>query len=243
MDLYAVVSDIHGNLDACRMVLDDIRRRGIRKVIQLGDLIDYGMNSNEVIKLIQRETDLIDVVRIWGNHEKAVINEDYQGFSSQRGVDSAKYTRSVLTDESMAYLMKGWEQSGKQEFSIAGKRCLAVHGSLDNPYWKAIGPDQIRGSYEAYDYVFSGHSHYSHLFTKFYAADCPQMRNKKAVVFINPGSVGQPRNHNPMAQYAVFDADGGSVEFCCIPYDMKATMDTYHGQVDGFYRDRLQYGV
>ena len=80
------------------------------------------------------------------------------------------------------------------------------------------------------------------MFEKYYETNDPDRRNKHAVYFINPGSVGQPRNHNPRAQYALFD-DKLNVYFRSVPYETDKAMRLYCGQVDVFYRDRLKYGV
>ena len=91
--------------------------------------------------------------------------------------------------------------------------------------------------------MLSGHSHYPHVFQKFYEADNPEMRNKKSVLFINPGSVGQPRNHNPNAQYAVLDSGSMGVELRSVEYPKDKAMSLYDGNVDDFYRKRLERGV
>ena len=69
------------------------------------------------------------------------------------------------------------------------------------------------------------------------------MRNKKSVLFINPGSVGQPRNHNPKAQYAILDSESMSVELKSIKYPVDKAMDLYDGSIDDFYRKRLEKGI
>ena len=76
----------------------------------------------------------------------------------------------------------------------------------------------------------------------FYKVDDPSMRNKKKVIFINPGSVGQPRNHNPKAQYAVLDTDKGA-SLISVPYDVELEQSLYNDQVDPFYSERLTNGV
>lgn len=86
---------------------------------------------------------------------------------------------------------------------------------------RAIFPENVNGDYSSYDIVISGHSHYSHYFQKFYNADDVEMRNKKIVHFINPGSVGQPRNHNPNAQYAIIDIKDMSVSLNTVNYPRK----------------------
>ena len=134
-------------------------------------------------------------------------------------------------------------KDGIFSFNIDDLHCLAVHGSLDDPYWKPILPENVSGNYGLYDVVFSGHSHYSHMFTKFYETNAPETRNKHAVLFINPGSVGQPRNHHPEAQYVIFSSDSLSVNLRSVAYDIKKTMSFFTNDVDVFYRDRLMRGI
>ena len=241
MSKYAILSDIHGNLFALDEVVNDFD--DIDYIILLGDLIDYGMQSNEVVEFIKVNLSSKIICNIWGNHEKAILKEDFNHFSSQRGVDSAKFTSSQLTEEVKNYLNNELVQEGKLEFKLDDKKVLAVHGSLNDNYWKAIFPDNLNGDYLDYDIVLSGHSHYPHIFHKFYDVDDPQMRNKKSVLFINPGSVGQPRNHNSNAQYAVLDSETMSIELRSVRYPKHKAMNLYDGRIDDFYRKRLENGV
>lgn len=243
MSRYAILSDIHGNLFALTEVIKDLNDQNIDSIILLGDLIDYGMQSNEVIEYVKDNFSQKIICNIWGNHEKAILTKDFSYFSSKRGVDSAKFTESQLTAESKEYLEKELNHEGKYEFEIDNKKVLAVHGSLNDFYWKAIFPDNLNGNYLDYDIVLSGHSHYPHVFQHFYEADNPDMRNKKSVLFVNPGSVGQPRNHNPNAQYAILDMDSMAVELKSVKYPKDRAMALYDGSVDGFYRLRLDNGI
>ncbi len=240
----AVLSDIHGNLTALEEVVKDMNCVEYDEIILLGDLIDYGMQSNEVVDFIQNHLEFKKILcNIWGNHERAILREDYTGFSSERGINSAKHTACMLTEKTKNYLMTKLNQSGAEVFTHEGYCILCIHGSLDDHYWKAICSDTPHGDYREYDVVFSGHSHESHMFSKYYETNAMEYRNKHKVLFINPGSVGQPRNHNPNAQYAIFDTKSGSVELRCVRYDLHKIMDLYDGSVDDFYRRRLEYGV
>ena len=241
--MYAILSDIHGNMFALEKVIKDMSNYDIEKIILLGDLIDYGMQSNEVIDFINNNWKDRIICNIWGNHEKAILTNDYSGFSSERGVVSAKHTASLLSADSIKFLEEELVSEGKFEFKVNDKKILAVHGSLEDNYWKAISVDDLKGDYSFYDIVLSGHSHYSHFFTMFYDASSPDRRNKHAVLFINPGSVGQPRNHNPAAQYALLDMNTLSVIFKSVNYDVDSAMKLFDGSVDDFYRSRLKNGV
>ena len=246
-DKYLILSDIHGNVSAFDAVMNDCARETFEGVILLGDLIDYGMRSNEIVqKLIKLEVgDWKDkiIVNIWGNHEKLVVDKDLERLSSDRGRVMAKYTARHLSDASVEYIQKSMNKTGVQEFEIGGLKCLAVHGSLDDYYWKAIGSDNLRGDYVRYDMVFGGHSHCSHIFTYFFPVEDAELRNKKAVIFINPGSVGQPRNQNPCAQYAVVSLPSKRIELRAVEYDVEYEQSLYPEEIDEFYKMRLTRGV
>lgn len=237
-----VLSDIHGNVSALKSVLENVKEKyNPDAMALLGDFIDYGMRSNEVIEIIQA-IEYPVLCNLWGNHEMAIMNEEYDRFSSKRGEVSARHTRKKLSDHSFLYLEEIKGKSGFQEFMFCNYLFLAIHGSLEDPYWKAISPNSNLEGYGKYDYVLSGHSHYSHVFSAFYPVDDPAMRNKKRTVFINPGSVGQPRNHNPSAQYAVLDTENG-ITLQTVKYDIKSEQSYYTDEVDSFYCDRLSRGV
>lgn len=243
MPKYALLSDIHGNMFALESVMRDVNSRGVEKIILLGDLIDYGMQSNEVVSFVRDVLGSRVISNIWGNHERAIMTGEYSRFSSVRGVQCAKRTASILTEDAKYYLNTVSNKSGRHELILDGYHILTVHGSLDDNYWKSIFPDNVNGDYKKYDIVLSGHSHYPHMFQMFYDTDDPQMRNKKAVLFINPGSVGQPRNHNPNAQYTILDTDTLSVDMRSVPYPAEKEMEMYDGSVDTFYRERLKNGI
>lgn len=246
-DKYLILSDIHGNVSAFDAVLNDCKDEIFKGIIILGDCIDYGIRSNEIIlKLIELEAsewkDKI-IVNIWGNHEKLVVDKDLERLSSDRGRVMAQYTAKQLSQASVYYINTAMNKSGIQDFIINGLRCLAVHGSLEDNYWKAIGPENLRGEYCDYDIVLGGHSHYSHCFTHFYPIENKELRNKKSVIFINPGSVGQPRNQNPYAQYAVLSLPSKRVELRAVEYDVKYEQSLFPPEIDGFYKTRLTRGV
>ncbi len=244
---YLILSDIHGNVSAFDSVLYDCRDEIFTGIILLGDCIDYGMRSNEIIgKLAELNETLWKgkiIVNIWGNHEKLVIDKDTEKLSSDRGRIMSRYTARHLSDESLQYISSAMNRNGMQEFEAGGMKCLAVHGSLDDFYWMAVAPDELHGEYADYDIVFGGHSHYSHCFTHFYSINDTKLRNKKAVTFINPGSVGQPRNQNPCAQYAVVKLPSRQVELRAVKYDIKYEQSLFPDEIDDFYKNRLTYGV
>ena len=235
----AIMSDVHGNLQALEAVIDDMEQYDVEWLVLLGDLIDYGQQSNEVIQCLQERIACHVLCNLWGNHEKSIFSGEYGRFSSQRGKDCARYTASVLNSSAVKYLETCCVRTCAKEFEIGSKKVLAVHGSLEEPAWTGITADDLHGDYQAYDVVLSGHTHCSHCFTRFYDSRDEKYRNQKVVWFINPGSVGQPRNHNPNAQYALLETSAWSVILRSVPYDVSGAMEMFHGQVDDFYRSSL----
>lgn len=237
-----ILSDIHGNSAALDSALKAGWEKEIDGIMLLGDLIDYGPDSNEVIERISGISKEQIVVNIWGNHEKAIMQEDFGHFSTKRGEASAKYTRGRLTEASLDYIER-MEQKGMDVFYIREKKCLAVHGSLEDIFWKSIGAGEASLVYKEFDYVFSGHSHIPHVYQYFYESDNKDFRYKKRTVFINPGSVGQPRNHNPHAHFAIWDTDSESVELLTAKYDIESEVKRFTDDVDVFYKERIRKGI
>lgn len=238
-----ILSDVHGNQEALKSVLGEVeKQKNVEVCILLGDVIDYGMHSNEVVQIL-RGMPYPVLCNIRGNHEQAVLTDDYTRFSSERGRLCAQYTKSIISPETWDYIRHTMLNDGMAEFIVEGKRCLAVHGSLEDIYWKSINANQDLSTYQKYDYVFSGHSHLPHFFEVFYKIDDPIYRNRKKTTFINPGSVGQPRNLNPMAQFAILDTDTGELFMRKVPYDIRKEQTAFTGQVDYFYKERLERGI
>ncbi len=236
----AILSDLHGNLEATREVGEALEREKPDGLVLLGDLIDYGMCSNEVVSLVRGWAFPV-LCNLRGNHEQAVLTGDFSRFSTERGRQSARYTQSVLTDDTLAYL-RGLTD-GPCAFDADGARCFALHGSPDDVYWGSIRPGVQADACREYDYVFSGHSHLPHYFEVYYPSDDPSFRNRKRTAFLNPGSVGQPRNHIPHAQFALLDTATGDLRLQKVPYDVAAEQRTFRGQTDDFYRERLEKGI
>ena len=231
----AVISDIHANLSAFNAIINDCNTKyGKIQIIHLGDCIDYGMRPNETISELEGLKSLI-IVNIKGNHERALLGFEKERFSSPRGVVANNYTKSILTQTSLDYIAK--MQDDFTELEINGKKILCVHGDLSDRYWGKMKDDETKKSiYLNYDYIISGHTHIPSLRTVI------EDKSKKTV-FINPGSVGQPRNLKPSAQYCVIDFKTDSVDFNSVPYDIEMEQSLYSGQIDEYYKERLSKGI
>ena len=248
MNKLIILSDIHGNLSALEAVIQDFQSKyRPEALILLGDLIDYGMRSNEVIELIQKlEKEYPILCNLYGNHEAAAIFpvDHLLKFSSDRGRKSLLYTIEHLSRDSFNYMSSWMETKGEKVLELDGNKILCIHGDLTSPFWgKMSSEEMIRPEYSEFDYVFSGHSHIPRLVDIFYTVNNPCKRNKKKTVFINPGSVGQPRNHNPLAQYVYFDLASETIHHNAVLYDVNAEQKFFTQEVDSFYKDRIRMGI
>jgi predicted phosphodiesterase len=239
-----ILSDIHANVTALQAVINDIKNiDGVDAYVCLGDLVNYGPRPNEVIEMM-KELDKPLMVNLWGNHEYSIFGGSLDRFATDRGRAVLQYTNTILTPESHSYLDKEMEHSGCQKCQIDDKSFLFMHGNLDDPYWGKFGIDKMNDErFAEFDYVISGHSHVPHYVEHFFASDNVEYRNKKRTIFINPGSVGQPRNHNPYAQYGILDLTTGNYEHRSVWYDVVKEQELFSESVDVFYKTRLTLGI
>ncbi len=239
-----LLSDIHANVTALQAVLDDIQNIGsFDSYVFLGDLVNYGPRPNEVISMVDQLSQKV-IVNIWGNHEYSIFGGSLDRFATDRGRSVLQYTNSILTEESREYIDKRMIHNGYEKCKIDNRPFLFVHGNLDDPYWGKFGIDKMNDErYAAYDYVVSGHSHIPHYVEHFFPSNNKDYRNKKRTIYINPGSVGQPRNHNPLAQYGILDTMTGEYGHRCIWYDIEKEQALFDDRVDVFYKERIKLGV
>lgn len=239
--ILAVFSDIHANLSALQACHNDLLTRAKNsKLIILGDYIDYGTRPNETIDYIEG---LEPFLILRGNHENAIVQRDYSRFSSARGVSSLKYTASILTQKSEDFVKKHPDASIEIK-DENNKSVLFIHGDLSDPFWGKMSRDEMADDrYMTYDIVISGHTHIPNFTEVFYTCNNPEMRNVKKTIFLNPGSVGQPRNHCAYAQYLTIDTETEYVSFNKVAYDIEAEQKYYGNEFHVFYKDRLGRGL
>ena len=245
MDKLIVLSDIHANLTALQAVLTDIRKKGYSPdaMILLGDIVNYGMRPNEVIEELGNYSKLVSINLI-GNHEKALLDKKTDCFSTERGKCLLEYTSSILTEASWNYIRNSMNQCGSEVKVWNGKRLMFLHGDRNDVYWGKLSKDNMSDIYYAdYDIVFSGHIHIPHYVEYFYPASNPLLRNKKKTIFVNPGSVGQPRNQNSGAQYVYMELLSGVTHYNSVQYDIEMEQKLYPDFLDSFYKNRLVYGI
>ena len=180
----AVISDVHGNMPALQAVLDEI---GDMQIYCAGDLVGYGTQPNEVIETLWER----NAVCIMGNHDYAVV-KGHKYPENKLIEENWKWTKSVLTKSNLTYL-----KHLKTEYDE--ENILMVHGSPKDPineyiYDLDLQFDDLIPEFGE-DILIFGHTH------------IPVNREYKGRLFLNPGSIGQPRDGDKRASYAVLDVD------------------------------------
>ncbi len=224
----AVISDIHANLEALKVVLADIDRRGLKDIVCLGDIVGYGPDPCECLDLVIQRCKWA----LMGNHDFAVLYEP-TSFNTSAEASSFWTRRQFETEKDASLRRKRWEFLGSLEIRHYALGGLCVHASPRKPINEYIFPDdvitaptkmaQIFDKFEGRCFV--GHTHVTGVFTNepdFYPpADLEggtYKFNDHEKCIVNPGSVGQPRDRDPRASYAIVHDD--KVEFVRVDYDI-----------------------
>ncbi|HET9958490.1 MAG TPA: metallophosphoesterase family protein [Polyangiaceae bacterium] len=224
--IIALLSDIHANLPALRACLQHARERGAGQFVFLGDLVGYGPDPEAVIDAVRS---IPGALILKGNHDHAVEVEPKSSELNDLAYSTIEWTRTVLSAEQRQFL------ASLPLIVREEDRCF-VHASASQPQdWEYV-QDSIaaRESMDAAkaQYVFSGHVHDQTLYFRTQpqrtssfkpvsgsTVPVPSRHQWLAIV----GSVGQPRDGNPAAAYALFDETHQTLTFFRVPYDHLAT--------------------
>ncbi len=253
----AIISDIHGNLEALNAVMADIEHQNIDEIYCLGDVVGYGPNPIECldwVRRLMREGKLKEC--ILGNHDYATIF-DPDGFNPM-AAQAALWTRECLENCHDSESEERWDfiNSRPRARKIANETILLVHGSPILPLTEYVFYDEIHNEGKMARYFslatkicFMGHTHYPGVFTEscefFPIRDldngCFSLDDEK--VMINVGSVGQPRDHDPRACYVVFH-DDQYIEYRRVGYDIETTCKKISAipDLDDYLGERLRSG-
>jgi len=222
---YAIIADIHANLEAFTAVLEDIEHRGgVEEIWCLGDIVGYGPDPHRCIELLRQHNH----VCVAGNHDWAAIGKiDTSSFNPDAAA-ACQWTARQLTPEDIQYLESLLLIIEKDSFTL-------VHGSPRDPIWEyLISTSLARENFTFFQspYCLVGHSHVPLIF-KDEDGSCLSsqflpnigLALGKSRLIINPGGVGQPRDGNPQASYAIYDSEAKVIRLYRIPYDIAATQD------------------
>lgn len=201
----AVISDIHGNLAALEKVLIDVESKHIDKIVCLGDVVGYGARPNACVKRVRSA----GITCALGNHDEAAFsprNDQYFNFTA---LEAVQWTRGRLEPESLGFL-------SCLPISFEIQDCLFLHSSPSNPaaWLYIVNRFDAATEFDTFPHpiCFVGHTHVPRIFK----SKSPQ---KKMIV--NVGSIGQPRDNDPRACWALFDSASGKIEFHRVEYPVR----------------------
>lgn len=217
----AVVSDIHANLLALEAVLAEIDRDPPDELWCLGDVVGYGAQPNECVRIIADRA----TVCLAGNHDLAALDAlDISSFSPA-AAEAARWTREQLDDGSQEFLTSLEATDESREVAI-------YHGSPRDPIWEyVLWPDQAGEciSRQATRVAMVGHSHVALCFRAADDGDIDATQGAQVAAgttldvsdgrwLLNPGSVGQPRDGDPRAAWLVLDTEAWTAAYNRVDY-------------------------
>ena len=245
---YLILSDIHSNDEALAAVLARVRRKRFERVVILGDFVGYGANPNHVVDRIRRLRR--EKIAIRGNHDKVVCGLDAGDLFNPIALAAARWTAEKLTPRNFHYLAA--LPVGPVEIDDTFAIC---HGSPRDEDAYIFSDRDAWLNFRQYPYgvCFFGHSHIPSIFTlephgiRVDVVKGERVRwklEKNRRYLINPGSIGQPRDRNPHAAYAIYDSRERVVHFDRVAYDVeRAREKIYRAGLPGMLGDRLLVGA
>jgi len=238
---YGIISDIHGNLEALHAVLEACRRQNIEKSLCVGDIVGYGANPRECLAALME----IQAVCVAGNHDWAVVGKLDASYFLEDGKEAIHWTRNALSMEMIALM-------ASLNLECHNEDLIMVHSSPFQPEAFTYLRD-VETAGQAFQVMkqpicFIGHTHVPKVFAKRndriiqtnmlefeIAPDCQYI--------VNVGSVGQPRDGNPMAAYCIYDTDMQMIEIKRTKYNIKlAQRKIIEAGLPEFLAQRLTHG-
>jgi predicted phosphodiesterase len=231
---YAIISDIHSNLEALQKALTIIDEKKVDEIICLGDVVGYGANPNECVDIVRSRCS----VTVLGNHDAAALDtllaHDFNAIARKAVVWTAEH----LTEESKEFLLALPMVERKEKI-------VFVHSSPDSPEaWDYIIDSDDASSAIRYfeeQICFIGHTHVPGIFSQRGRAKSI-VKNEQYIV--NVGSVGQPRDGNPMLAFGIFDSSTWEYELIRSQYDIQSAAEKiYAAKLPEELGNRLMYGM
>lgn len=217
---YAVLGDIHGNLESLTAVLEDAKNVGVTHYVCVGDMVGYNANPAECLHKVRE----LNMVCVRGNHDHYCSHDDCVRDFHPLAANVVDWTRNQLGETDVKFL-----KELKLVRVVAG--FTLVHSTLDMPDKWGYVFDELEAesnfNYQSTTLCFYGHTHQPVMFEKagyvrrLNEAKLPITLGKK--YFVNVGSVGQPRDGDPRAAYVVYDTVARRIELRRVEYDIATT--------------------
>lgn len=241
---YGILSDIHSNLEALQAVIAELDGIGVDELLCLGDIVGYGPSPNECCDVLRAR----GVVAIAGNHDEAAAKGTGAERFNPMAREAITWTRAQLTEDNRAYLAGLPRERRVDGFAM-------VHGAPVHHFEYIM---DVRDAQRAFELTperltFVGHSHVAEVYYQEPGGKTFQQRllhgGRIDIVpefryIINVGSVGQPRDRNPQASCAAFDAPASVVEIRRVTYDVDRVRERMtHASLPPMLSERLASGL
>ncbi|HEV2319711.1 MAG TPA: metallophosphoesterase family protein [Verrucomicrobiae bacterium] len=214
---YAIIADIHANLEALTAVLEDARAQNPTHFVCLGDVVGYNANPQECLKIVRD----MNIPCVKGNHDEyCSMDEQLEGFNPN-AAEAVHWTRRQLSPEDREWLRELKYTKMVGTFTI-------VHATLDGPQRWGYVFDKLQAAasfpYQTTPVCFFGHTHVPVAFMRDTVVRGGTFSKFKVdptkKYFVNVGAVGQPRDNNPKAAYVIYDLDAATIELRRVDYDI-----------------------
>jgi diadenosine tetraphosphatase ApaH/serine/threonine PP2A family protein phosphatase len=215
---YAFISDIHANLEALEACFKTIDAEGVDAIACLGDIVGYGASPNECVELVRERASHVVI----GNHDAAVVGTTETEYFNLDARSAVLWTRNALTPENVTFL-RGLP------YTVAMDGLRLVHASPSAPedWIYLFNARDAAPEFTAFEerLCFFGHTHFPGFFLEWQGKITQQPPPRATIrpgerAIINVGSVGQPRDGDPRAGFAVYDDQTGIVEIRRVFYDI-----------------------
>lgn len=216
---FAIIADIHANLDAFQVVLEDCKKQQVTHYACLGDVVGYNANPKECLDIVRA----MNMPCVKGNHDEYCSSEEHLEGFNPAAAEAVNWTRKQLTEEDRLWLRELKYTRMVTNFTI-------VHATLDGPQRWGYVFDKLAAAasftYQNTSICFFGHTHVPVAFMKdsvvrggTYSKFKVEQGKK---YFVNVGAVGQPRDNNPKSAYVVYDTLECTIELRRLDYDIAA---------------------
>jgi diadenosine tetraphosphatase ApaH/serine/threonine PP2A family protein phosphatase len=232
--IYAIISDIHANLEALQKTLEIIEKSSVDEIICLGDIVGYGASPNECVDLVRKNC----AATVLGNHDAAAIDisaaDDFHA-SAKKAIE---WTANQLTSVNKEFL-------SSLPLIVKKEEILFVHASPHSPeLWDYIlDPIEVKAAlgFIQEKICFFGHTHIPGIYARHGKANTISSLDQ---FIVNVGSVGQPRDRNPMLAFGIFNSSSWSYELIRSAYSyQQAAEKIYKAGLPEDLGFRLMYGM
>lgn len=237
---FAIIADIHANLEALQVVLEDSKQQQVTHYACLGDVVGYNANPKECLDIVRT----MNMPCVKGNHDEYCSSEEHLEGFNPAAAEAVNWTRKQLTEDDRQWLRDLKYTRMVTNFTI-------VHATLDGPQRWGYVFDKLAAAasltYQNTSVCFFGHTHVPVAFMKDSVVRGGTYSKFKTEpgkkYFVNVGAVGQPRDNNPKCAYVVYDASEGTIEIRRLEYDIAtAQKKILAAGLPARLAERLAYG-